>query len=95
MDDTAELAYILQELLLRLNITYTLCYGSLWGALRINKQLPWDADLDLCIMKEDLMRFEEATLHRMFRAENLGIEYDNRQVCIWGDILLLYMVGVL
>ena len=82
MDDSAVLADLLQIVLTRLNVTYALCYGSLWGALRVNRMLPWDNDLDFCILKEDLNRHDDFFVHRAFRNENLGIMYDTRQVCV-------------
>ncbi len=46
-DDMLKLTYDIHLILKDLNITYFLIYGSLWGALRMNKPLPWDDDVDL------------------------------------------------
>ncbi|MCL2597335.1 MAG: LicD family protein [Paludibacter sp.] len=38
------------------NIGYFINYGTLLGALRHDGFIPWDDDLDICVMKEDYKR---------------------------------------
>ena len=41
------------------NIIYMVSYGSLIGAIRHNGYIPWDDDLDLCMMREDYDKCKE------------------------------------
>lgn len=41
------------------NLKYWLAFGSLLGAVRHGGHIPWDDDIDLCMMHEDWLRFNE------------------------------------
>jgi hypothetical protein len=47
MNQFEELAQRMSATFEKLNITYFLCYGSLWGALKFQKTLPWDRNVDV------------------------------------------------
>lgn len=60
-----------------LPVSYFLCYNSLWGALNIKDPLPWDDTIQLCLQNEELSRFEEARIIRIFRTKGLTITYSS------------------
>lgn len=41
------------------NLKYWLAFGSLLGAVRHGGHIPWDDDIDLCMMHEDWLKFNE------------------------------------
>lgn len=63
----------------KLGLTYFLCYGSLWGALRMQKTLPWDRNIDFCVMQHELAAVEESTFHQAFKTNGLKYKYNSRR----------------
>lgn len=49
----------LDELALRLNIDYSIAYGSLLGFARAGKTIPWDDDCDINIQFDDIITLAE------------------------------------
>lgn len=47
MDGMIQLSFLVSDILTKLNISHVLCYGTLWGALRQGKILPWDNNVDV------------------------------------------------
>lgn len=47
------------------NIEYWMDAGTLLGAVRHKGFIPWDDDLDICIMKKDYKRFRKAMLDNL------------------------------
>lgn len=63
----------------KLGITYFLCYGSLWGALRTKSTLPWDRNVDMCVIYHQLATIDEQTLHQAFKQNDLNYYYNSRR----------------
>lgn len=77
--DLTDLSKKIKFTLEKTDIEFFLCYGSLWGAIRIKRQLPWDKNLDFCIMNEDLSKVEEATIYRAFRHTGVTVGYNPKE----------------
>ena len=69
------LTTVVNEILETLDMTYFLCYDSLWGALGVNGPLKWHQRVDICLLNEEVERFEEAFLIRVFRRKGLSLSY--------------------
>lgn len=75
MDDLKELIRDVNEVLDGLKLTHVLIYGSLWGALRYNNPLPWDNDLDMALMYDEVKEIDVADFVRAFHKKNINIYY--------------------
>lgn len=51
----AKLLHKLEEICRKNDLDYWLCFGSLIGAASRNGPIPWDDDIDICMMREDAM----------------------------------------
>ncbi|XP_020625367.1 fukutin-related protein-like [Orbicella faveolata] len=60
MDQLLEITYKVHKILDDMKIRHWLMYGSIWGARRIGKPLPWDNDVDIGFDGEG--RFADMTL---------------------------------
>ena len=68
------------------NIKYFLAYGTLLGAIRYKKFIPWDDDVDVLVPREDYDRlislFKDSERYRMFAYErNKKYRYPFAKLC--------------
>lgn len=54
-----ELLCVVDEICRKHNIQYYLFYGTLLGAIRHKGPIPWDDDVDICMLRKDYLRFYE------------------------------------
>lgn len=47
------------------NIRYWLAFGTLLGAVRHKGFIPWDDDLDICVMRDDYKRFSKVMIKEL------------------------------
>lgn len=55
-----------------MSLVHFLCFGGLWGQLRIGRALPWVRKVDLCLV--DTLR-DDALITKAFREESLSATY--------------------
>lgn len=70
------LIYRVHNVLTSIGLTHFLCYGSLWGQLRSSKSLPWESDIEYCLLNEEIITRDEVYLARIFRSKKMNLEYD-------------------
>ena len=75
----AELTERMSVMLNKLGITYFLCYGSLWGALKFKRTLPWDRNIDMCVIYHQVVAIDEHVLHQAFKNAELNYYYNSRR----------------
>lgn len=64
------------KVLKSLEVTHFLCYGSLWGALRLGQSLPWEDDVEICAVNQEAVYLDEASFLRSFRRHGMDLDYD-------------------
>ena len=50
-------------------------FSSLWGAHRVGNPLPWDTDIDIGLMSDELKRINQEQLFQAFKGKNISIGY--------------------
>ena len=78
VSDSVELAARIHKILDSLKIPHYMCYGTLWGVIRMERLLPWDNDVDFCINNTSILKVEEATLYKYFQKYDLQMRYMTR-----------------
>ncbi len=55
----ARMMKIFDDICIKLNVNYWACGGTLIGAVRHQKNIPWDCDLDVCMPLSDYLIFKQ------------------------------------
>ncbi|KAJ1528834.1 hypothetical protein ONE63_007208 [Megalurothrips usitatus] len=71
--------YRVHKVLDVMSLTHFLCYGSLWGQIRRSSTLPWEADAEFCVNNQEISKFDENFIDRIFRKHNLTLVYDSAE----------------
>ncbi|KAK7107636.1 uncharacterized protein [Littorina saxatilis] len=79
MNDLNALLVKTHSALESLHVPHALCYGTLWGALRQGRILPWDNNVDFCALDSHFVNASSSQLKDAFAERNLVIEYDWRR----------------
>lgn len=62
-----------------LSLTHFLCYGSLWGQIRLSRSLPWEVSAQFCLRNEELIPLDEVFILRSFDKHGLQIQYNSAE----------------
>lgn len=52
-----------------------LCYGTLWGQIRIGDVLPWSLKAELCVLNVQVSAVDEGHLYSSFQRNFLRLRY--------------------
>lgn len=75
-DALHELAFRSHRVLSALGLTHFLCYGALWGQIRLSRSLPWESDVEFCLLNEEVSTHDEVFVARAFRRAGLRLAYE-------------------
>ena len=73
--ELVELARMIHQILNISKIDHWLCYGTLWGALRNNKMLPWDDNVDFCARETVLTEVAHSPMKERFFKHGIKVEF--------------------
>lgn len=62
-----------------MSLTHFLCYGSLWGQIRLSRSLPWAVSSQFCVRNEELTPLDEVYIRRVFDKHGLQIQYNSAE----------------
>lgn len=62
-----------------LSVTHCLCYGALWGQVRRSNTLPWESDVEFCVLNKELEELDENFIGLLFKKHNLTLDYDSAE----------------
>lgn len=77
MTDLVLLAHNVHEALVQLNVSHALCFGTLWGALRSGRFLPWDSNVDFCALETSFAE-SSSRVSDVFRQKGVEVNYEWR-----------------
>ena len=86
------LALLLDRICKKYDLTYYMDFGTILGAVREKGFIPWDIDMDFCMMRKDYMKLLEVAPGEMpeyctFQPDFLGADCvkirDDRTACIY------------
>lgn len=75
--DMVQLARLMHDALDAMNVSHALCFGTLWGALRSGRILPWDNNVDMCALTSQF-RLSSGQTRQEFEQRKMEVSYDWR-----------------
>lgn len=74
----------IHEYCIKHELRYSLCYGTLIGALRHKGFIPWDNDMDICMLREDYEKFKKLVIEDPIddNIHVLSMQYQDYHYCI-------------
>jgi len=69
------------------NINYYIDGGTLLGAIRSNSFIPWDDDLDICLLKSDHVKLLKVLEKACENHPYYNLYYKNKEIYSWSDYL--------
>lgn len=75
MKDLKELIRDTNGALNELKLTHALVYGSLWGAVRYKNPLPWDNDVDIALLDDEISAIDQQKMFSVFNKRGINIYY--------------------
>lgn len=60
-------------------LTNFLCYGSLWGEIRMSRLFPWSEKAEICILNDQLSHIKTEDFLHLFKENKLNIKYIGRE----------------
>lgn len=72
-------SYRVHDVLDILRLTHCLCYGALWGQIRQSTTLPWESDVEFCVINKELAAFDENFIIQVFKKHKMTFVYDSAE----------------
>lgn len=66
-----------------LQCRHFLCYDSLWASLYNEGPRNWDKSVEFCIIGDELTRQDEGFVNRLFKTQDLILNYDHLDGSYW------------
>lgn len=67
--------YRVHTILEKQSLTHILCYGSLWGQIRMSKLFPWSFKAQFCIFNNEVAAIDEGHFYSRFHRDFLRLRY--------------------
>lgn len=52
-----------------------MCYGTLWGQIKMDRISPWSKNAEFCILEEEISKIKQQDMREAFRNVSLNLLY--------------------